>query len=205
MTPQEIEAHFTDHGSFRFARWGRPVVPAVFGVDDATLAVMKGAFEAMMVLSGHRMAQHDPEFGSNCMVFFVADWDALRDLEQMEKLLPGFGTVLDRLEAAGASHYRLFRFDADGAIMAAFLFLRMDAELAAMPAEDLALAQAAQLMLVWGEGAFAERSPLALAGGHVVLRPEIGDLIRVGYDPVLPAAARDPAHALRLAARMGAS
>ena len=205
MTPEDIEAHFTQDGSYRFARWGRPVVPAVFGVEDTTLAVVKGAFEAMMVLSGHKMAQSDPEFGSNCMIFFVPEWDALRDLAQLETLLPGFGTVLDRLEEAGASQYRLFRFDDDGAIMAAFLFLRMDEALSEMPAEDLALAQVAQLMLVWAEGAFAGRSPLAVSGGHVILRPEIGDLIRAGYDPVLPAAARDPSHALRLAARMGVS
>jgi hypothetical protein len=36
----------------------------------------------------------------------------------------------------------------------------------------------------------------------VILRPEIGAVIRAGYDPVLPAMARDPAHALRLAARV---
>jgi hypothetical protein len=39
-------------------------------------------------------------------------------------------------------------------------------------------------------------------GGPALLKPQIADLIRVAYDPVLPAAATDPAHALRLAARM---
>ena len=48
----------------------------------------------------------------------------------------------------------------------------------------------------------AERSPLAVAGGRTVLRPEIGDLIRAAYDPVMPVAANDASHALRLAARL---
>ena len=34
---------FTRHdGGYLFARWGRPIVPVVFGVDDATLSVVKG-------------------------------------------------------------------------------------------------------------------------------------------------------------------
>jgi hypothetical protein len=36
------------------------------------------------------------------------------------------------------------------------------------------------------------------------LRPEIAAVIRAAYDPVLPVAATDPSHALRLAARMEA-
>jgi len=36
-----------------------------------------------------------------------------------------------------------------------------------------------------------------------VLRPEIGALIRAGYDPVLPPVSQDASHALRLAARIG--
>ncbi|MGX0876189.1 hypothetical protein ACSSV4_000864 [Roseovarius sp. MBR-154] len=38
-----------------------------------------------------------------------------------------------------------------------------------------------------------------------MLRPEIGALIRAGYDPVLPAVAEDPSHALRLSARLTAT
>jgi hypothetical protein len=41
-------------------------------------------------------------------------------------------------------------------------------------------------------------------GEAVILRPEIRDLIRAGHDPVLPPVARDPAHALRPSARIGA-
>ena len=55
--------------------------------------------------------------------------------------------------------------------------------------------------MLWGDGAFAEASPLGQAGGVVILRPEIAAVIRAGYAPAMPAVARDGAHAYRLAAR----
>ena len=72
MTPQEIETLFTrDGGDFVFARWSRPIVPIVFGVEEQTLEVVKGAFEAVVTLAGHKMAETDPELGANVMVFFA--------------------------------------------------------------------------------------------------------------------------------------
>ncbi len=79
----------------------------------------------------------------------------------------------------------------------------MGSQLADLAAEDIALTQAAQAILLWGPDAFAERSPLAKAGETVILRPDIADIIRAAYDPVMPLAADDPSHALRLAARVG--
>ena len=118
---------------------------------------------------------------------------------------PTASRMVDRLEAAEANQYRIFRFDEAGAIRAAFVFLRMDAELAAVPADVLALGQVVQTILLWSDRAFTDRSALGqLADGRVVLRPDIGALIRAAYDPVLPAMSRDPAHALRLAARLQA-
>jgi hypothetical protein len=121
----------------------------------------------------------------------------------MDRLVPDLGPLVDRLITAGANQYRIFRFDKAGAIRASFVFLRMDEELSAVPAETLALSQIVQTILLWSDRAFTERSPLAaLPGGELVLRPEIGALIRAGYDPVLPAVAQDPSHALRLSARL---
>jgi hypothetical protein len=79
----------------------------------------------------------------------------------------------------------------------------MDENLLAVPAETLALSQIVQSVLLWSDAAFRDRSPLALAGERTILRPEIAELIRASYDPVMPATAEDPAHALRLMARMG--
>jgi hypothetical protein len=205
LTPEDIEALFTRaDGEFLFARWGRPIVPVVFGVDDRTLGIVKGAIEAVVALAGHKMAETDPELGANLMIFFFRDWEELREVPDLDRLIPDLGPLVDRLIAAEANQYRIFRFDAGGAIRASFVFLRMDAELSAVPAEVLALSQIVQTILLWSDRAFADRSALAvLPGGEAVLRPEIGALIRAGYDPVLPAMSREPAQALRLAARMG--
>jgi hypothetical protein len=204
LTPDEIAALFTRaDGEFLFARWGRPIVPVVFGVEDATLSVVKGAVEAVVAMAGHKMAETDPELGANLMMFFFRDWQELLAVPDLDRLVPDLAPLVARLGAEGANQYRIFRFDKDGAIRAAFVFLCMDEDLSAVPAETLALSQVVQTVLLWSDRAFTDRSALGqLADGRVVLRPDIGALIRAGYDPVLPAMSREPAHALRLAARV---
>jgi hypothetical protein len=203
MTPEDIEALFTrEDGSFFFSRWGRPIAPVVFGVEEETLSVIKGAFEAVVALAGHRMAQTDPELGSNCMVFFLRDWGELRDVPDLGRLIGDLDALVPRLEAAEANQYRVFRFDDTGAIRAAFVLLRMDEQLSAVSADTLALSQVVQTILVWSDTAFRRQAPLAVAGETTILRPEIAQVIRAAYDPVLPASERDPAHALRLFARL---
>ncbi len=205
MTPDQVQALFTRaDGQYLFARWGRPIVPVVFGVEEATLSVVKGALEAVVALAGHKMAETDPELGANLMVFFFRDWAELPEVPNLDRLVPGLGELCARLAAAEANQYRVFRFDPEGGIRAVFVFVRMDAHLDAVPAETLALSQAVQLILLWSDRAFADLSPLAQGvGGAVMLRPEIAAVIRASYDPVLPVAATDAAHALRLAARIG--
>lgn len=205
MDADEIGRLFTrGDGSYLCARWGRPIVPVVFGVDDATLSVVKGAVEAVVALAGQNMAETDPELGANLMLFFCRDWDELRGVPNLDRLITGLGPLVDRLEAAEANQYRVFRFDQAGAIRACFVFLRMDAHLAAVPAETLALSQAVQSILVWSDRAFVEASPLGMLGEVAVLKPGIAGVIRAAYDRVMPAVAQDPSHALRLAARVGA-
>lgn len=204
MQPQEIEPLFTrNDGSYLCARWGRPLVPIVFGVEDETLSVIKGAFEAVCALSGAKMAETDPELGANVMVFFFRDWTELLEVPDLGRLIEDLEPLVEKLQAANANQYRAFRFDQQGAIKAAFVFLRVDEALAAQPVEELALAQVVQVMLLWSERAFAERSALGvLEDGRVVLRPEIGALLRAAYDPVMPVQSRDASHALRLSARI---
>lgn len=203
MTPDQVQALFTrKDGSYLFARWGRPIVPVVFGVEEATLSVVKGAIEAVVALAGHKMAETDPELGANLMIFFFRDWSELPEVPNLDRLIPDLAPLCARLEAQAANQYRAFRFDPDGAIKAAFVFLRMDAALSELSADALALNEAAQIILLWGEKAFAESSPLARVGEAVILRPEIAGVIRAGYDKGLPQVARDGAHAYRLAARV---
>ena len=208
MTPAQIEQLFTrSDGAFLCARWGRPVVPVVFGVADETLGILKGAVEAVVALAGHGMAETDPELGANYLVFFCRDWEELLAVPDLDRLVEGLGPLVARLNEAGANQYRVFRFDAGGAIRACFAFVRMDGEMQQVPAEVLALNQAVQMILLWSDRAFAEVGPLARAPGgegelgRVILRPDIAEVIRAAYDPVLPAAAQDASHALRLAAR----
>lgn len=186
MTPDDITPLFTHQGEFRCARWGRPIVPIVFGVEEGTLALIKGAVEAVVVTAGHNMAEHDPELGANLMVFVFREWEELRDIPDLDHLMPD----LDRVKGDVA---RLFRFDGQGAIKFAALFLRMGGTLSDMPAESLLLDQAARLMLTW-----AGDPPMLRDGA---LRPDVAAILRAAYDPVLPARADDPVHALRLAAR----
>jgi len=204
-TPEQIEALFTRaDGSYLFARWGRPIAPIVFGVDDATLSTVKGAVEAVTVLAGHQMAETDPELGVNLMFFFFHDWEELREVPDLDRLVPDLAPLVDKLIAADANQYRIFRFDEAGAIKAAFVFLRMDENLSKVPAETVALSQMVQTIVLWSDVAFQDRSPLASVPDQdtVILRPDIAEVIRAAYDPVMPAVAEDSSHALRLAARL---
>lgn len=205
LTPEAIAALFTRaDGQYLFARWRRPIVPVVFGTDDATLATVKGAVEALVALAGHRMAETDPEQGANLMLFFFRDWEELLVVPDLDRLVPDLKPMVARLKKEGANQYRVFRFEADGAIRAVVVFVQMDDAMQAVPAADLALLQAVQMILLWSDRAFLGEAPL-LRGheGAALLRPDLAALIRAAYDPVLPVMASDPSHALRLAARLG--
>ncbi|RWR30304.1 hypothetical protein D2T31_07740 [Sinirhodobacter populi] len=202
--PEEITRMFTRAGGdYLFARWSRPIVPVVFGVDDATLATVKAAIEAVVALAGHRMAETDPELGANLMIFFFRDWKELLDVPGLDHLVEGLAGTVARLDAAEANQYRAFRFEKDGAIRACFVFIRVDAALDDTPAETVALSLAARSILFWGDHAFERYPALAELDGAAVIHPAMALVIRAAYDPSMPHSARDPGHALRLAARVG--
>ncbi|WP_369820191.1 hypothetical protein [Thioclava sp. SK-1] len=202
LSHEQITALFSrPDGGYAFARWGRPIVPIVFGVEADTLQVVKGAVEAVVALSGHKMAETDPELGANLMIFFFRDWQELLEVPNLDQMIEGLQDLVVRLDDAGAHQYRVFRFDEAGAVRACFSFVRMSPEMADIPAETIALGQAVGMIFAWGDGAWADRSALGLVQGAAVLRPEVAALIAAGYDPVMPVAATDASHALRLAAR----
>lgn len=205
FTVADVENLFTRaDGSYVFARWGRPIVPVVFGVEASTLGLVKGAVEAVVAMAGHKMSDHDADIGANLMIFFFRDWQELLEVPNLDQMIDGLSDLVVRLDDAGANQYRVFRFDPAGAIKACFSFIRMDGALDEVPAETIALNQAVQMICLWSDRAFADASPLGMAHGLAVIRPEIGDVIRAAYDRVMPVAANDPSHALRLAARIGA-
>lgn len=204
MTPADVEVYFTrSDETYFFARWGRPIAPIAFGLEDQSIATLKGAIEVTCAMVGHPIAETDPELGSNLMFFFIREWDELLAVPDMDRLMPDLVNLLSRLKGAGSQQYRSFRFDDTGAVKACFVFVRMDAELKKMSADALFLLQVIQSFLVWSDRAFQYQSPLAIApDGHTVLRSEVADIIRAAYDPVLPTMAQDVSHALRLFARL---
>lgn len=189
MTSEQIAAFFTKpDGTFLCARWGRPVAPVIFGMADESLGIFRGAIRAGFAHAGHPLTDTDPDVGANLMLFFVRDWPDLADIPDLDRLT-GMPDLGNRLARAGADQYRMFRFDGNGGIRACLGFLRMEGALADSHPAELA------------EALFM-RCALTFAGDIVPSAP-MAALIRAAYDPVLPVAASDPAHALRLAARMG--
>ena len=207
LAPQQVEHCFTrSDGTYLFARWGRPIAPVAFGIQADTLSILKGAIEAICTMVGHQVVETDPELGSNLMFFFFKEWSELTAVPDLDQLVPDLGPLVDRLTAAEANQYRFFRFDDTGGIKACFVFVRMDDHMGRVPADTLCLSQVVQSFLLWSDQAFTDRSALAKTPqGHVILRPDIAEIIRAGYDPVLPTMSRDPSHALRLFARVGQS
>jgi len=205
LSSEQVEALFTrSDDTYSFARWGRPIAPVLFGVEEPTLVTFKSALEALCQVSGHQIAETDPELGANFMMFFATDWDQFLGVPNLDRLVPGLEDLIARLKAADANQYRIFRFDDDGAIKACFVFIRMDEHLESVSAETLALSQISQSLLLWSDAAFRQTSPLAVIGDdQVILRPEISALLRAAYDPVMPKTSQDKSHALRLAARLG--
>lgn len=188
LTETAIRQMFTTpDGGFLCARWGRPVAPVVFGLADESLAVFRAALAAALAHAGQPMADTDPEMGANLMVFAVRDWGELAGLPDFDRLT-GLPDLPARLAAQDADRYRLLRFDDDGAIRACLSFLRLGGPLADAHPARLAEDTAVNALL-----SFAR---------HVTPSADLAALIRAAYDPRLPPAARDPSHALRLAARL---
>lgn len=205
-SPEAVTKFFTrSDGTYLFARWGRPIAPVTFGVEDSTVSILKGAIEAVCQLAGHETTEVDVELGSNFMVFFLREWQELVDTPNLDRMIPELGPLVERLKAADANQYRLFRFDEAGGIKACFIFVRMDEIMSDIPAETICLGQVVQSILLWSDEAFLGTSPLAITGDNMaILKPDVAQVIRAAYDPVMPVAASDPSHALRLAARITA-
>ena len=199
-----IEAYFTrSDGQYIFARWGRPIAPVVFGIQDETLFTLKTAIQSMVFLANHELAETDPELGSNAMFFFFLSWDELLEVKDLGRIVPDLHNLVERLKSIQANQYRFFRFDADGGIKAVFSFICMDETLNSVSAEVLCLNQVVQMFLLWSDDAFKDNSPtLITKNGGVILNPIIGDIVKAVYDPTMPLVSNDESHALRAQARI---
>ena len=199
-----IETYFTrSDGKYIFARWGRPIAPVVFGVQDETLVTLKSVIQSIVDLANHELVETDPELGSNAMFFFFLSWDELLEVKDLDRIIPHLGNLVERLKSIQANQYRFFRFDAAGGIKAVFTFICMDNNLASVSAEVLCLNQVVQMFLLWSDDAFKENSPTSITNnGAVIINPIIGDIVRAVYDPTMPIVSTDKSHALRAQARI---
>ena len=119
MTPNDVERFFSrSDDSYFFARWSRPIAPIAFGIEDQSVATLKGAIEVICAMVGHPIAETDPELGTNLMFFFIRDWDEFLAVPDLDRIMPNLNDLVERLQAAESQQYRSFRFDDQGAIKA---------------------------------------------------------------------------------------
>ncbi|MEL6265111.1 MAG: hypothetical protein AAFR52_05605 [Pseudomonadota bacterium] len=189
-------------GSYRFARWGRPLVPALFGGLRNDERMLQEATASVGALGGLSVAPEDPDLGANFLVFTCKEWSELRRVPGMERLVPDIHKLTTVLEASGANQYRIFGFEPDtagrpGAIRVCVTLLRMDDVLSGMGWRVLAPMQVVHAMVLWSDTAFIDESPVdAVEGtGRALVKPWVQTVIRTAYDPGLPDHADNPAHA----------
>ncbi len=202
--PAWVESHFTRRdGTFRFVRWGRPIVPVIVGTNDEGCKIFDDGIKAVARIAKLPVQEMDSELGANFLVFLVNDWVELLQAPNLIRLIPNLNDLIATLTEHEANQYRVFSFDEDGAIKICITLLRYDEELQKVSAQTLAVGQAYQGMLLWSDAAFTAESPLAVTDdGLCVVKPTHADLLRVAYDPTLPAVAKDASFAHRLAARL---
>lgn len=198
---EAVEQLFTrKDGSYSFARWGRPIAPIVFGVDDNTLGYLKDAITQTVGITGANLVETDPELGANFMWFFCSDWDELVGVPDLEKLVPNLSDLVASLARKKVNEHRMFIFDNEGAIKMCLLFFRMQGRVADMTVQTLAVGETLQSLLMWSEDAFADQSPIAVIQENemCIVKPNFAALVRAAYDPLMPPSAMDASHAMRL-------
>lgn len=202
-SPETIEKLFDHSGTYRFARWGRPIAPVVFGVDDDTLSAMKSAMATTVGVAGQTLAETDPELGSNFMWFFCQEWNEILSVPDLEKLVPNLDQTIAQLEQRNLNSHRVFAFDNDGAIKLCVMFVRIKGEMADVPVHVLTTGETFQAMALWSPNAFQDESPIAIIRENnlCLVKPEYAAILRASYDATMPAVAYDASHALRVSAR----
>ena len=188
---------------YHFARWGRPIAPVVFGVGDENLPHLKDAIAMTVGISGGMLVDTDPELGANFMWFFCRDWDEMLVIPDLDKLIPNFVNLITELQEKNATRYRSFGFEKNGAIQLCVVLIRVDAATERMSLQTLGTSETFQSLLTFGENAFDVHSPIATikVNNLCIVKPEYAAVVRAAYDPALPAASNDSAHALRVSAR----
>ncbi|MEM0988096.1 MAG: hypothetical protein AAGK00_04400 [Pseudomonadota bacterium] len=202
--PDWVTRQFTrSDGSFRFARWARPLAPVIVGTDDQGCKIFEDGIRHVATVAGAEAGELDPDLGANFMVFLVNEWHELEQAPNLVRLLPNLADLIENLTTHGANQYRVFNFDPEGALRLCISLIRYDDQMQSISAQTLAVNIAFQGMLLWSDQAFRDESPFGVTNdGVCLIKPAYARLLQAAYDPVLPSVGNDPAFALRLAARM---
>ncbi|MEM7242723.1 MAG: hypothetical protein AAF429_11110 [Pseudomonadota bacterium] len=208
MIPSLSESEITDlftqaDGSYQFARWGRPIAPVVFGVNDDILKGLRAAIESTVGITGQKLAEVDPELGTNFIWIFVREWDELMTLPDIGKLIPDLDKKLVEIKKSNSNSYRYLTFDPDGAIMFACVIIRPVGDYAKQSVSVIGAAETVLTLATFGANAFKEESPLAMLPENkvVIVKPKYAAVIRAAYDETMPVRSDDAAHAMRIKAR----
>ncbi|MCX7644165.1 MAG: hypothetical protein N2Z62_02570 [Rhodobacteraceae bacterium] len=203
MTPAEVAAFFTHgDGSYRFARWVRPIVPFVVGGGEGFAACIRHGLAEVAAISGHPAEPEGAPVDLTWAVLGVERWRDLPALPGAEAAIPGLAALATRLEAQDATQFRSFRRAAAGGIAGVTTVLRLPRLLERFPAEVVGVRQAVLAHLTWSVPKLTSWNMMDEAHR---LRPEMVALLRAAYAPGLPAAADDAGHAACLAAAMSAA
>lgn len=197
--------------AFKFARWGGAICPIVVGLDEKGARLFEEAISAVADLAGAKMEEIDPEMGANMFIYVLSDWSNAALAPNLGNFIPDLPALVERLTEANANRYRVFAFDDQGAIRASITMLRYDEQMQEAPVDYIALTEAMLAMLVFDERGVSEDRPVVMAKfedddeARAILNPWHGRLLKAAYDPTIPAGSKDPALAMRLAARIGVS
>jgi len=204
LSLEEIEALFTgDNNTFHFARWNRPIVPIVFGVDDETLTHLKSSIVTTVGITGNKIEETDPELGANFMWFFCQEWSEVLSVPDLQELIPNIKDIVEKLQFSSTKSYRIFSFDPEGGIKMCVQLIKVSDETAEMSIQALATGETFQCLALFSANAFINESPIAQISQNnlCIPKPKYAALVRAAYDPILPVASQDKTHALRLLAR----
>lgn len=204
LSLEEIESLFMESdGTYHFARWSRPIVPIVFGVDDETLIHLKSSIVTTVGITGNKIEETDPELGANFMWFFCQDWSEILSVPDLKELIPNIKNIIEKLQSSPTKSYRIFSFDPEGGIKMCIQLIKVSDETAEMSIQTLATGETFQCLALFSAKAFDNESPIAQISQNnlCIPKPKYAALVRAAYDPILPIVSKDKSHALRLLAR----
>ncbi|MCI4663541.1 MAG: hypothetical protein MRY74_02350 [Neomegalonema sp.] len=191
---------------FRLARWSRPILPALYGVDPGSADAAYAAIAEACAVAGASISdpQADEAGEPNLLIYVCKEWDELRAAPGLAGLEPELDAVIAGLAASDANQHRFFKLSRSEGIVLAVALLRLDGRMTAVSAQAAILGQAARGLALWSDAALASENPIALRrSGKAALKGWFARLLAAIYAPGAPVFSEDPALADTLAEAIG--